>query len=708
MKTGATLAVFLLASSMLPAAGMAGAGGAPLCPADSVTCLDRIQVTATKRPESTLDVPAGTTVIGARELRESAPQTVMDALHGAVGTFVQQTTPGQGVVIVRGLKGSEVLHVVDGFRLNNAIFRNSPNQYIALVDSQLVERIEVVRGPMSTLYGSDAMGGVVHMLTRQPRFEGDIWQANGRLRTILGSADRSSLSRVEAAVGREGFALSGGATWQDVGDRRIGGGERLRPTGFTAHAYDLKLRTAVAEGHTLSASVQYLSQPRTPRYDALVPGFGQEAPENTLFLFEPQQRRFAQLVWQIERDHGWFDSAELHLGRQDIIDDRRLRAFGTPGNEDRERNRDTLTGLFGQFGKSLGAAHYLSYGFEWYRDEVASSRTRTDLANDATVARAPRFPNGARMDTQMLYLADDWLIGDRVDLNFGVQYSRAEVRIPATDAMPAVTLAPDALSGSVGISFKLRDDWRLIGNIGRGFRAPNIFDLGMFGERPGQRFNIANPRLEPETVTTVDAGFKFGGSRASGELIAFHSRYRDKITTVETGAVRTVDGTDCVADTRGCLQVVQNRNVTALDLWGVEAGMRYHLDAPALELHASATWTHGEETFEGRSYSADRVPPLFGKAGALWRPRADLGLELYAYYAARQDRLSERDMGDPRINPDGTAGWVTGNARIAWHASDRFDLALRMENLADKRYREHGTGLDAAGRNFILSADYRF
>jgi len=136
---------------------------------------------------------------------------------------MQQTTPGQGVVILRGLKGSEVLNVVDGFRLNNAIFRNAPNQCVTLVDSQSLSRIEIVRGPMSALYGSDAMGGVVQMLTQEPRFEGNEWQPDGLLRTLYGSADDSTLSRAQGAFGNERLVVSGGATYQDVNDRRAGG-----------------------------------------------------------------------------------------------------------------------------------------------------------------------------------------------------------------------------------------------------------------------------------------------------------------------------------------------------------------------------------------------------------------------------------------------------------------------------------------------------
>ena len=174
----------------------------PLAPAraDQVTAetarkqarmLDRVQVTATRRAETAFDVPVATTVIGAEQIERSTPQVAMDLLHGEPGTFVQQTTPGQGIVIVRGLKGSEVLHLVDGFRLNTAFFRNAPNQYMALVDGQALDRVEAVRGPSGTLYGSDAMGGVVQLFTPEPHFAGSDLVSQGRVRFIYASADES-------------------------------------------------------------------------------------------------------------------------------------------------------------------------------------------------------------------------------------------------------------------------------------------------------------------------------------------------------------------------------------------------------------------------------------------------------------------------------------------------------------------------------------
>ncbi|HEV8692968.1 MAG TPA: TonB-dependent receptor, partial [Lysobacter sp.] len=444
-----------------------------------------------------------------------------------------------------------------------------------------------------------------------------------------------------------------------------------------------------------------------PRYDALVPGFGQTEPDNATFFFEPQERRFAQLRWRISTPNALFDEAQFNFGRQEIVDDRRTRGFGS-SNEDHEQNTDELTGLFAQFGKGIGTSHYLSYGFDTYRDEVGSSKQRVNLNSGATNTRAPRFPDGSTMKSQALYIADDWQMGDRVDLNLGARYSRFDVEIPDSPGMPGVRIEPDDLTGNIGLGVELSDGWRFVSNVGRGFRAPNIFDLGVFGERPGGRFSMPNAELGPETVTTFDAGFKFGGEQFSGEVIAFRSRYRDKITSVLTGAGADADGASCVPGTTGCLDVVENRNVTVLNLWGVEAGARYHAVQPDIEFYATATYTRGDEQFDGDEYPADRVPPLFGKVGLLWHARDNLSLETYSLYATRQDRLSPRDLNDPRVNPEGTAGWATLNARIGWKASAHLDLALRTENLGDKRYREHGTGLDEPGRNFILTADYRF
>ena len=657
--------------------------------------LDAIQVTATRRAESTSDVPQSVTVVSEAELRKRTGQTNADLLHGDVGTFVQQTTPGQAVIIVRGLKGSEVLHMVDGFRLNNAFFRNAPNQYPALIDPLMIEQIEVVRGPSSVLYGSDAMGGVVQMLSPQTRYSKTGWEQSARLRTRYASADSSSISRVEYAGNNDRFSIQGGATYQDVNLLRIGGDGKVLPfTAYSSRFADAKIGFVASEGHELIASLQYARQPKTPRFDELFPGFGQTNPTSAEFLFTPQERYFAQLKYLFDVETAAFDRGSISIGRQDIVDDRLNRDFGTL-NRDIEQNRSELLGLTAQFEKTLGA-HYLTYGFERYDDEVSSSRRRVNIATGVLSARPSRYPDGSTMVSSGIFIADDWILSDQLDVSAGLRYSRIEIELPPVINAIGVKLDPHKVTGNLGFNFALAEGLRLVGNYGRAFRAPNVFDLGTFGTRPGNRFNIPNADLKPETVDSVDIGLKLQQGPWLGELIAFKSRYQDKITSVETGA-RTASGQI----------IVQSQNATRLDLHGIEAGVKFITEGP-WSAYASATLTRGTEKLGIAEYDADRIPPLFGKIGADYRLTEAWTLSAYSFFAARQDRLSPRDLTDPRINPAGTAGYATTNIAATWNVREQLDLRLSAENLADRKYREHGTGLDEAGRSFGVGIDWRF
>jgi len=661
---------------------------------DDPLLLNRIQVTATRAEENALEVPMAITIVDREGIMRQVPQTVADLVHGEPGAYVQQTTPGQGNIIIRGLKGSEVLHLVDGFRLNNAFFRNAPNQYLALVDPLNLDAIEIVRGPMSTLYGSDAMGGVVQLLTPEPRFAGDAWQSDALLRTRYSSADESSHSRAAFQSGRDGFGVSAGVSYQDVNDLRVGGGDRLPFTGYTQRSGDFKLIATPAAGHELTFSAQFSDQPRTPRHDALVPGFGQTRPDNVEFLFMPQQRRFSQLRYVMSNPLALADRIDVHLGWQTTVDDRTTREFGTT-NREIENNASTLRGVTAVATKSVGD-HHVSYGMELYQDRVDSFRKRENSTTGVISARPARYPDGSTMDSLAFFVTDDWRIAPRFELAGGLRYSRFDIDLPPVINGIGVQMEPDDVTAQIGFSWKLGDALRLVGNAGRGFRAPNVFDLGTFGDRPSNRFNIPNPELRPETVNSFDIGLKHASGALEFEVVAYRSNYRDKITSVLTGD-RTETGRD----------IVQSRNATRLILHGLESGVRWQAN-DANALRASLTWSRGEEVFEGDEYPADRIPPLFGRIGVQTTLASRWELENWVLYATRQDRLSPRDAVDARINPEGTAGWATINTRLGWQAHERLRVQLQLENLADKRYREHGSGLDNPGRNLSLGLDWNF
>lgn len=657
--------------------------------------LEEIQVTATREPRTPFEVPTGVTIVGPREIERRTPEVLPDLLRGEEGVFVQQTTAGQATPIIRGLKGSEVLHLVDGMRLNNAFFRNAPNQYIALVDAYNVERVEVVRGPASTLYGSDAMGGVVQIITPVPRFDTEEWDVDGRALGQFASADLSAVSRISLKAGRRGIAVSGGFTYQDTDDRRAGGGEVQRPSDFTLYAGDMKILGTPAEGHEVLFNFQYLQQPKTPRFDELVAGFGQTQPASAVFFFEPNDRLFLHGRYRVLQPLPFVDRFELNAAYQEINDDQRQRDFGST-QENRERNSSELKGVTLQATSHWGEWMNFIYGGEVYFDRVKSSRRRTDIQTGVTQDATSRFPDGSTMNSFAFYVQDEIRLFAPLTITLGGRFSHFDIELPEADRGMGVDLSFDDVTGNLGLLYSLTPAVNLVTNVGRGFRAPNVFDLGTFGPRPGNRFNIPNADLKPEKVVTVDWGVKVRTSSFQGEAFGFYSDFMDKIESVPTGEIRNGR------------TVVQSQNVKKVILWGAEAGARF-LVREDLELSGSLIFTWGEEEFpDGSKGPADRIPPLSGQAAVLYRPLPTLWVEPLVRFATRQDRLSDRDRTDPRINPSGTPGWVTANVRLGWDVHPNVGIRLALENLIDLNYREHGSGIDAPGFNAVLSVEGRF
>ena len=661
------------------------AGAQDLAGLERPAPLQDMQVTATRNAKLVYDVAQGVTLVGREEVERESPQVLAEALRGRVGTFFQQTTPGQGTAIIRGLKGSQILHLVDGMRLNNAFFRSAPNQYLALVDAYAVEQTEVIRGSAGTLYGADAMGGVIQMLTGEPEFRGDDWTLEADGYASYRHADRGKVFRAESAMGKEGMAFSAGVTWQDYGDRRTGS-ERISPSEYDSTAADAKLFFGLGEYSDLMLSYQTVDQPNTPRVDELIPGFGQDEPSSELFAFRPNQRDFYHARFRTAPGLLWLDHVEVHLARQTITDDRRTRDFGSTLTTD-ESNESELTGLTVELGTPLTSRLHLTYGVELYYDDVSSSRRRTDSTTGVTERVPGRFPDDSSMDSIAGYLYGEWDPHPNLTIGGGMRYSRFDIKLPQASGGDA-TLEPDDVSGDLHVTWRLTDGLNLVSNLGRGFRAPNIFDLGTLGVRPGNRFNVANPDLDPETVWSLDAGFKFSSARWGAELFGFYSDYDDKITSIATGEI-TPEGRT----------VVRSENANQVEIYGIEAGGQYQL-TERLELYGVLNYARGdEEDAEGNDEPADRMPPLNAKLGAIYTPTDTLRFEAYSLMADDQDRLSDRDEDDPRIDPNGTPGWGTINLALDWQALPSTTVGFRVDNLGDRRYREHGSGIDAPGRS---------
>ena len=652
--------------------------------------LEEIQVTATRRPAAAAEVSAALSLIDREVLRGQKLTT--DALAAQPGVFLQQTTPGQGAAIVRGLKGSEVLHMVDGMRMNNAIFRNAPTQYLALVSPASVERIEVLRGSPSSLYGSDAVGGVVQVINRIPEFDG----ASIGLRREFGMSfdtaeeQRSIYGSLDA--GTDQLAMLVSANYLETGNRRTGGGDTVRPSGYSAQAFRAAVALTPDEDRLWLFDLQHGRQPETPRVDELVPGFGQTEPAAEEFFFAPNERNFLHI--RHDRKNAWLGASwRFDLGWQEIVDDRRTRDFGS----DVRRLEDNASRLLGASVTASGehARGGWVVGSEFYHDDVSSRREELNLTTGEQQMVQSRFPDGSSADQAAVFANSDFRIGDRQSLSGGLRYTIVNVDLAATGMSPSANVDIDDFSADLGWQLALNDSTRLVANAGFGFRAPNVFDLGTLGERPGNRFNIPNANLESEDIIQFDLGIRHANDRYSASLVAWQFHYDNRLVSVLTGAT-----------TPGGRDVVQTRNRASADLWGFEAELGASFGNRLLA-NLVLNYTRGDQDDgSGSDEPADRVPPLNGRFVVDYLLTDDWVLTPYVLFAGKQDRLSARDANDSRIDPDGTDGWATINIAADWQPDDRWSLRFRASNLFDEQYRVHGSGIDAPGLN--LGIDFRY
>lgn len=654
--------------------------------------LDEVIVTASRRPVAATDISASLSLIERNDILVAKLTT--DALAENIGVYLQQTTPGQGSAIIRGLKGSAILHLVDGMPLSNALFRSAPTPYLALVPTTAVERIEVIRGTPASLYGSQAVGGVIQVVSREPNFDTDETVV---LRDLAMTFDTAELQRsIKGSVdfGDRRLAAIVSAEYLSTGDRRTGAGERISPSGYSSKAARVAVSVHPSDDKAWFFDLQLLQQPSTPRIDELVPGYGQAEPSSSEYYFSPNQRLFAHvrhtaedallgLDWRI--DGAW----------QRITDDLTTRDYEAPTR----RYEDNRSDLYALSISATGTASNIAWvsGIDLRTDEVTSSRRELDIPTMVEGNVASRYPSGSSIDEIAGFANLDWAAADRHHFNGGLRISDVRIDVPTSSLSNAASIAVRRLSGDLGWIYSFSDTWQLVANAGFGFRAPNIADLGTLGNRPGNRYNIPNADLKEERAEQFDVGVRKQSDMLQFELMLYTLSFDDRITTVLTGDT-TADGRD----------IVQSVNAAETSIRGAEAGFTVEL-SDTIRARAVLNYTWGSESIgtEG-AQPADRIPPLSGELSLDVDLDTAWSWESWLTVSGAQDRLSDRDMRDVRINPDGTAGWTIVGTAFTYQPNDIWRINLMADNLLDKRYRVHGSGIDSSGRNFSVHVSARW
>ena len=682
----------------------------PVLPLAQDDPVDTTVVTPTAGERPLLESPASVRIVDAEELSEQAYRTIPQTLRRLPGVLVQETAHGHGSPYLRGVTSFRTLLLIDGVRLNNSVFRPGPNQYWNTVDAHSIDRLEVVMGPSSVLYGSDAIGGTVNAMTKSPSLLPDDGALHGMI--ALRTADQANydVGRVEVGgwVGADTAVLVG-LTVKDFGDVHGGKEVGLQPyTGYDETDLDVKVEHALDQTTSLTFLHQSVSQRDVPRTHKTIHGLDWEG----LDVGSELEREFDQdrsLTYvqldAVEADAGWYDAVSMNLSWQ-AVDETRDRTKSSGARDQTGFDVGTL-GLSTRFHKAVGESQW-TYGVEYYRDSV-DSFTLKESGNSAADDIQGPVADDATYELFGLFVQDEIPLGERTDLIAGARWNLAaaesdKVRDPVTDLRTSVDDDWSALVGSLRLVHELDERDRIFGGVSQGFRAPNLSDLTRFDSARTDEFEVPSTDLDPEHYTTLEVGLRHEEEDLAYQAAVFYTDVRDQIQRVPTGDVN-VDGD----------AEVSKANVGDGEIYGLELAGSRHVGGE-WTIFGGGTLLEGElSTFPTSAPVAVDEPltrqmPTTLHLGLRWDdPGGKLWGEGLLSWADDADELNTRDENDSsRIPPGGTPGYTVLDLRGGYRASDAWSFTLGLENLTDEDYRIHGSGVNRPGRNLVFGVTFSF
>jgi len=670
--------------------------------------LNEVVVTATRSDRCIYEVPQPINLVSKKAIKQRSAKTSAEALREETGVFVQKTNHGGGSAILRGLSSNQILILVDGIRLNNSTYRLGNHQYLTTVDNNSLQQIEVVRGPASVLYGSDALGGTINLITKTPSFDKGNFLFNYNILGRYASADAEKMSSTRFSIYSPHVVMLAGFSYKNYGDLQRGrnsdyfslenstNGILQTPSGYHAYDFDTKFLFRLNSAQLVTLAYQLSRQQKVPRYDKY------EINDYYRWLYHPQNRDLIYVNYDNKLSNPFITCLKVSLSFQRQVEGREIQKSITSSSEKTKADVRTL-GLTVQC-QSVWQKHNFTYGSEFYFDKVYSETfTINTQTSETNKEQRSLYPDGANYNSAGLFVQDEIYLTDRFKLTTGVRYSFVftSYTIPydstAVLDLGAVKQNFQAITGTVGAIYRFTDFFNTAVNVGQAFRAPNLSDFSKFGESKGETFEIPNPNLKPEKMINGDVGFRFYFDWLKASASVYYSQISDLVASANT----LYNGSPVLEKNDVVYIVKTKRNIGSAFVRGMEATAELNVNN-RLKIYGNITTTYGQNTSLNEPVGG--IPPMFGLIGLRWETE-NYDASFYMRFAGKQDRLSSDDLDDPRIPAGGTPGWQTINFRTSFYMLSHLTLQLALENILDYNYREHGSGINGPGRNLIISLE---
>jgi hemoglobin/transferrin/lactoferrin receptor protein len=722
--------------------------------------LDEVVISLFKKEEKTARIAEQIAVLNARDIQKISPQTSADLLATIPGIKVQKSQFGGGSPVIRGMESNRVLLVVDGVRMNNAIYRKGHLQSSITVTPNMLDKTEVVFGPSSVVYGSDALGGVIHYYTKTPKLSQEN-EVESQLFSRFSTVNQEVTTNVSAEVRRKNWASLTSVSYSDFGDLKAGTNRShgfndwgrvhffsentngnysenptensnsniQRNTGYKQTDLLQKFFVPLSKDTDLKVNLQYSTSSDIPRFDRLA-----ELKDGELkfaeWFYGPQKRFLASTQLILNPSKKWVESGIITAAYQNIQESRIQRKFGSLDRSYREE-MVAVYSLNGDFSIALteDKRRTLSYGFEFAYNDVNSNAIGKELnivngeiagfSNNFKVQS--RYPDGgSNYSSAAVYVDYRQDLNSKSTLNSGIRFTNTNLNATWIDQtfmhLDETTIHANhsAVTATVGYVHKPNKNWQINSVVSSGFRSPNIDDIGRVREKAGN-VTVPNIQVTPEFAYNAEIGvqkyfndkkFRFGANIYYTLLDNYIQR-------------------DFVYNSDGSMQQVEfdNEFGNAVSNQNKDKAYITGYTANYLGKISNAWRTSGFVTYtKGRTYDTNEpmssIPPLFGQFEVNYKlDKLELGAALR--FNSKKDiadfniteGIDNHDL-TPIVNANateqiaiyaGSPSWVTVGLNGRFVVSDNFSLLARFDNLLDQHYIEFASGVASPGRNLSIS-----
>ena len=699
--------------------------------------LDQIVVSANRWTQPKNEVPFKIRSLTAKDISLFAPQTTADLLAQTGEVFVQKSQQGGGSPMIRGFAANRLLISVDGVRMNTAIFRSGNLQNIISIDPFSIEQAEVLFGPGSVMYGSDAIGGVMSFFSLKPLYsQNDSLRMEWNASTRYASANKEIAQHFDIKLGKKKWAWLLSASYTDFDDLVMGNqgpDEYLRP--FSVERQNqtdvviqnsnplLQLGSGYEQQNLLSKlaykpnsflefiyAIHYSTTSNFGRYDRLI-RTRNDLPRSAVWEYGPQEWMLNQLTLKHTKPNVLYDGFTVNLARQDFGESRIDRNFQDSILRTQTEEVIAYSVNFDLY-KALGKGNSLFYGAEWVYNDVLSQGVETNIMRSLSMPSGSRYPN-SEWSSAALFLSWQKNVEEKRNYFAGIRYNYFRMLTDfspsaLSSSLPAQTdqINNAALTANAGVEWSLPKNWNLSAHISSAFRSPNVDDVGKFFDSQPGSVMVPNVELAPEYAYTaeLDVNKRFG-DRLNLDVVVYYTLLQDAMVRRNS----RFNGADSLLFNGELSQVQSIQNAASANVYGLEVKLDYRLDRH-WNMSTSLSYQKGEEELEDGSFSPLRhAPPSFGKT-ALRYVHKKMSFEIFGLYSAElsnenmaaeekdKDYLYAQDENGDPYSP----AWYSLNFRGQFNLSKNIRVNAGIDNLTDQRYRTYSSGLAGAGRSFIL------